>query len=45
MKGQHHYKATIKWTGNIGTGTDDYKKYQRSHQILIENKSHPSKTF
>ena len=39
MKGQHHYKATIKWTGSNGTGTDDYKKYQRSHQILIENKS------
>lgn len=38
MKGQHHYKATIKWTGNKGTGTDNYRNYERSHQILIENK-------
>ena len=39
MKGQHHFKATIKWTGNIGKGTDDYRNYQRTHQIFIENKS------
>lgn len=38
MKGQHHYKATIKWTGNKGTGTDNYKNYERSHEIIIENK-------
>jgi organic hydroperoxide reductase OsmC/OhrA len=39
MKTEHQYNATIKWTGNNGTGTDNYKNYQRSHQILIENKS------
>ncbi len=38
MSGQHNYKATIKWTGNKGTGTDHYKNYERSHQIIIENK-------
>lgn len=38
MQGQHHYKATIKWTGNKGTGTDNYRNYERSHQITIENK-------
>lgn len=38
MKGQHHYQATIKWTGNKGTGTDHYKNYERSHEISIENK-------
>ncbi|MDR7132016.1 organic hydroperoxide reductase OsmC/OhrA [Algoriphagus sp. 4150] len=38
MKGQHHYTATIKWTGNKGTGTDNYRNYDRSHQILVENK-------
>jgi len=37
--GQHNYTATIKWTGNKGTGTDNYRKYERSHQIIIENKS------
>lgn len=34
----HHYNATIKWTGNKGTGTDNFKNYERSHQIIIENK-------
>jgi len=39
MQGQHHYNTTIKWTGNTGTGTDNYRNYERSHQIIIENKS------
>lgn len=39
MGKQHHYSATIKWTGNSGTGTDHYRNYERSHQIMIENKS------
>ncbi|GHT67841.1 peroxiredoxin [Bacteroidia bacterium] len=39
MQGQHHYKATVQWTGNKGTGTDNYRNYERSHQIIIENKS------
>lgn len=39
MSRQHHYKATIKWTGNKGTGTDHYKNYERNHSICIENKS------
>lgn len=38
MSGQHRYNATIKWTGNKGTGTDNYKNYERGHQIIIENK-------
>lgn len=38
MKKPHHYSATIKWTGNKGTGTDNYRNYERSHQIIIENK-------
>jgi organic hydroperoxide reductase OsmC/OhrA len=39
MEKQHHYHATIQWTGNQGTGTDHYKNYERSHQIMIANKS------
>lgn len=39
MKGQHHYKATIKWTGNKGEGTANYKGYEREHIIAIENKA------
>jgi organic hydroperoxide reductase OsmC/OhrA len=38
MQGQHRYKTTIKWTGNKGSGTDNYKNYERSHEIIIENK-------
>jgi len=39
MSKQHYYKSTIKWTGNKGSGTDNYRNYERSHQIIIENKS------
>jgi len=38
MKGLHLYNATIKWTGNNGTGTSNYRAYERSHSILIDNK-------
>lgn len=38
MQKQHHYKATIKWTGNIGTGTSGYKEFERNHSILVDNK-------
>jgi len=38
MNGQHNYKLTIKWTGNKGTGTSDYRAYDRSHTISVENK-------
>jgi organic hydroperoxide reductase OsmC/OhrA len=39
MQKIHHYNTTIKWTGNKGSGTDDYRNYERSHHIIIENKS------
>ena len=38
MQTQHQYNATIKWTGNKGTGTDYYRNYERSHEIIIDNK-------
>ncbi|REC46825.1 OsmC family protein [Chryseobacterium pennipullorum] len=34
----HHYKTTVQWTGNKGTGTSGYKDYERSHIIKAENK-------
>jgi organic hydroperoxide reductase OsmC/OhrA len=34
----HHYKATTTWVGNRGTGTSDYKAYDRNHDIVIEGK-------
>jgi organic hydroperoxide reductase OsmC/OhrA len=39
MKGEHHYKTSIEWTGNQGTGTDSYRSYERSHRISIEKKA------
>jgi len=39
MKGQHNYKATIRWTGNRGQGTINYTAYARDHIISIENKA------
>ncbi len=38
MKGQHQYNLTIKWTGNTGTGTSDYRSYNRNHIVSTENK-------
>ena len=38
MSKQHHYQLKVTWTGNKGTGTDHYTKYERSHKIEIENK-------
>jgi organic hydroperoxide reductase OsmC/OhrA len=38
MSKQHTYKATIKWMGNKGTGTNDYREYERSHSVFIDGK-------
>lgn len=35
----HHYKITIQWTGNKGTGTTGYRDYERSHTISAEHKA------
>ncbi len=35
---QHHYKTTLNWTGNKGTGTSNYKAYERAHTISAEGK-------
>ena len=36
---EHSYKLTIKWTGNTGKGTLDYRSYERSHSIQADNKN------
>lgn len=38
MKGQHDYELTVKWTGNTGTGTSNYKEFERSHTISANGK-------
>jgi len=38
---EHHYRIAITWTGNLGTGTSDYRAYSRDHEIKIVGKSAP----
>lgn len=35
---QHHYKTLTTWTGNSGTGTSEYRAYERAHTISINGK-------
>ncbi len=35
---QHHYTITNRWTGNLGTGTSNYRAYSRSHELSREGK-------
>ena len=48
MMKEHKYQATIKWTGNKGSGTSGYREYRRDHLIqspekrVIEASSDPS---
>lgn len=39
MQKEHGYQITINWTGNRGSGTSDYKSYERSHTISHEGKT------
>lgn len=38
MHGQHQYQVRVKWTGNKGEGTIDYKSYSREHLTSVEKK-------
>lgn len=38
MQGLHQYNLTVKWTGNTGTGTSNYRQYERSHTISVDQK-------
>ncbi len=38
MSKQHGYHVSLEWTGNKGTGTDNYRGYERAHTIGVENK-------
>lgn len=39
MNLEHHYALEIEWTGNRGTGTSDYKAYERDHVVRAPGKS------
>ena len=38
MERQHNYKTSLKWTGNKGVGTLNYRAFERSYVVSIENK-------
>lgn len=38
MSHKHQFRATIRWTGNQGTGTSGYRDYSRDHTISITGK-------
>lgn len=38
MGKEHTYQITIKWTGNNGSGTSDYRSYDRKHEISASGK-------
>jgi organic hydroperoxide reductase OsmC/OhrA len=35
---EHLYQIEVKWTGNTGLGTANYKVYERSHEIAVADK-------
>jgi organic hydroperoxide reductase OsmC/OhrA len=36
---QHHFRTTLRWTGNRGTGTSSYREYGRDYEIAAPGKS------
>lgn len=38
MKKHHDYAVSLRWTGNNGKGTLNYKAFERSHIISVVNK-------
>lgn len=39
MARRHVYSATVRWTGNKGTGTSSYREYERSYEIEAQGKA------
>lgn len=35
---QHHYPVRMKWTGNTGAGTREYRGYERAHEYSVPGK-------
>lgn len=38
MPASHDYALTIRWTGNLGPGTTDYRSYSRDHEVRAAGK-------
>jgi organic hydroperoxide reductase OsmC/OhrA len=35
----HTFQTTLRWTGNLGTGTSSYRAYGRDHEVSAPQKS------
>ncbi|MEU4834664.1 OsmC family protein [Streptosporangium sp. NPDC023615] len=35
----HTYDVTVEWTGNLGSGTDDYRSFSRDHEVMAGGKA------
>lgn len=35
---QHTYPIRMRWTGNTGAGTREYRGYERAHEYIVEGK-------
>src|SRR5258708_17217989 len=38
MTVKHRYETKVRWTGNTGSGTSDYRGYRRDHEIHGDGK-------
>ncbi|MGO9831629.1 MAG: OsmC family protein [Myxococcaceae bacterium] len=38
MAQRHNYEVLTRWTGNLGTGTSEYRAYSRAHEIEGQGK-------
>jgi len=34
----HRYEMTVRWTGNAGSGTSDYRSFRRDHEVSGDGK-------
>jgi organic hydroperoxide reductase OsmC/OhrA len=41
MAKEHQYQIKTEWTGNLGSGTLDYRAYKRDHTISVPGKYAP----
>jgi organic hydroperoxide reductase OsmC/OhrA len=41
MARTHHYAIQLKWTGDLGRGTLDYRSYSRNHEFTAVGKAAP----
>lgn len=39
MGKEHFFEANIRWTGNLGEGTNNYQAYSRNHVISVDGKA------